>query len=119
MPAEQQLAASAAPVSDEVVPSASYIAPETIDEALALLAEHGDDAKILAGGQSLLVLKRWGLVQPRLLIGLRRIAALQGIAPSPEGGLTIGAMVTEHVLAGSPVIKETGMAVGWSWPAGA
>ncbi len=106
MPAEQQLAASAVPAGEKVMTGAGYIAPETIDEALALLAEHGDDAKILAGGQSLLVLKRWGLIQPRLLIGLRRITALQRIEPSPAGGVTIGAMVTEHALASSRLIQE-------------
>ena len=56
-----------------------YDAPETLDEALALLAEHGDDAKILAGGQSLVPLLNFRLVRPARLIDLNRVAGLDGM----------------------------------------
>src|SRR5215217_7275388 len=85
---------------------AEYLAPTTVDEALALLAEHGDDAKLVAGGQSLLVFLRQGLLQPRYLIGLKQIPELTRIEPMPDGWLTIGAMVTQHRLATDPEIME-------------
>src|SRR5215204_5362080 len=56
-----------------------YFAPDTLDEALALLAEHGDDAKILAGGQSLVPLLNFRLVRPARLIDLNRVAGLDGM----------------------------------------
>src|SRR5215211_4892784 len=97
---------------------AEYLAPTTVDEALALLAEHGDDAKLVAGGQSLLVFLRQGLLQPRYLIGLKQIPELTRIEPMPDGWLTIGAMVTQHRLAtdpeitvGFPALAEAAVAV--------
>jgi carbon-monoxide dehydrogenase medium subunit len=83
----------------------TYAAPETIDEALALLAMDGD-AKVVAGGQSLFVFLRQGLLQPSRLIGLKRIPELLGIEPSLDGGLSIGAMVTQQTLATSHVVTE-------------
>src|SRR4051812_49866736 len=83
---------------------AEYLAPTSIDEALALLAEHGDEAKLVAGGQSLLVFLRQGLLQPRYLIGLKRTPELTRLEATPEGGLTIGAMVTQHALETDPWI---------------
>jgi carbon-monoxide dehydrogenase medium subunit len=85
---------------------ADYLAPVSIDEALALLAEHGEEAKIIAGGQSLLVFLRQGLLEPRVLIGLKRIPELTRIEVSPDGGLTIGSMVTQHALETSPIVGE-------------
>jgi len=85
---------------------ADYLAPTSIDQALALLSEHGDDAKIIAGGQSLLVFLRQGLLEPRALIGLKRIPELIRIEESADGGLTIGAMVTQYTLEHSALIRE-------------
>ena len=68
-----------------------YVAPDTVADALAALAEHGDDAKVLAGGQSLLPILRMRLNAPGVVVDLGRIAELRGI--SDEGDhLTIGAM---------------------------
>lgn len=72
--------------------------PGTLDEALALLDERGDEAKLLAGGQSLLVLLRLGLVSPDALISLKHIPELATISERPDGGLAIGAMVTQFAL---------------------
>ena len=72
---------------------ADYLAPTSIEEALSLLAEHGDDAKIIAGGQSLLVFLRQGLLEPRVLIGLKRIPELTRIEETPDGGVIIGAIL--------------------------
>jgi carbon-monoxide dehydrogenase medium subunit len=69
-----------------------YEAPTTVDEALDLLAEHGDAAKVLAGGQSLLILIRERLVEADVLMGLRGIDSLREM--EVDGEARIGAMVT-------------------------
>ncbi|MEA2596445.1 MAG: aerobic carbon-monoxide dehydrogenase medium subunit [Thermomicrobiales bacterium] len=86
---------------------AAYLAPESVEEALAMLAEHGEGAKPIAGGQSLLILLRWGLAAPTYLVGLKRIPELTHLAATPEGGLTIGAMVTQHALETSPLVRTS------------
>lgn len=85
---------------------AEYLAPTSIEQALAMLAEHGDGAKIVAGGQSLLVFLRQGLLQPSHLIGLKRIPELTTIQSGPDGGLSIGAMVTQYTLETSSLVRE-------------
>jgi len=75
-------------------PPFDYAAPETLDDALALLA--GDeDAKVLAGGQSLLPLLNFRLAAPSLLVDLRRIAELRAVG-RVDGSVRIGAMVTQR-----------------------
>ncbi len=71
-----------------------YRAPATLDEALALLAAN-PEAKLLAGGQSLVPVLNFRLAAPPLLVDLRRISALAGIALEPDGALVAGAM-TPH-----------------------
>ncbi|MCC6313674.1 MAG: xanthine dehydrogenase family protein subunit M [Thermomicrobiales bacterium] len=90
---------------DEPIQPAAYLGPTSLDDALALLAEHGDEAKVLAGGQSLLVFLRQGLLAPSHLIGLRGIAELRRLEATPDGGLTVGAMVTQHTLETSPLVQ--------------
>src|ERR671919_515549 len=68
-----------------------YLEPETVDEALDLLAEHGERAKVIAGGQSLLILMRERLVDFDVLIGLRRIESLRRLEVGNRG--TLGANV--------------------------
>lgn len=73
--------------------SFDYVAPTTVSEALDALAEHGDDAKVLGGGQSLLPILRMRLNAPGVVVDLGRIPELQGV--SDEGDhLAIGAMTT-------------------------
>jgi carbon-monoxide dehydrogenase medium subunit len=72
-----------------------YIAPESLDEAILALKENGDDAKLLAGGHSLLPLMKLRLAAPALLIDLRRVPGLHGIQRE-NGSWRIGAM-TPHV----------------------
>src|SRR3954451_10224354 len=81
-----------------------YLEPETVDEALGLLAEHGDAAKVIAGGQSLLILMRERLVDMDALIGLKAIPALRDI--DVNGGLRIGAMVTHSAVERDARIAE-------------
>ena len=72
-----------------------YVVPETVEEAVRMLAENGEDAKLLAGGHSLLPLMKMRLAAPTLLIDLRRVPGLRGIERA-DGAWRIGAM-TRHV----------------------
>src|SRR6476619_2205299 len=86
-----------------------YLAPSTVQEAVAALAEHGDDAKVLAGGQSLLPLLRMRLNAPGVVIDLGRIAELQGVSEDADH-LVIGAMTTyAAVLASEAVSTHAGL----------
>ena len=73
-----------------------YYAPTTVEEALSRLAEHGFDAKVLAGGQSLIPMMNFRLVQPSVLVDLNNIPELAYINPDENGGLRLGAMVRHH-----------------------
>src|SRR4051812_40747414 len=75
--------------------SFDYIAPTTLDEALALLAERGDDVKVLAGGQSLIPLMKLRFAQPNTLVDINRIAGLDTI-DTPNGYLRIGALARHN-----------------------
>ena len=82
-----------------------YHTPGTVREALDLLGQHKDDAKLLAGGHSLLPAMKLRLAQPKHLVDLRKISSLSGI--KEEGGmLVIGAMATHHAVESSPVVKS-------------
>ena len=82
-----------------------YHRPETLEEALQLLAEHGEDAKVLAGGQSLIPLMKLRFAEPKRLIDVNRIAGLDAIEER-DGSLRIGALVRHHQLVSSEVIKD-------------
>jgi carbon-monoxide dehydrogenase medium subunit len=82
-----------------------YLAPTTLDEALSALAEHGDDAKILAGGQSLLPVLRMRLNAPEMVIDLGRIDALRGVREDGNE-LVIGAMTTHTDVGTDPLVAE-------------
>ena len=75
-----------------------YVAPESLEEALAALREGGEDAKVLAGGHSLLPLMKLRLAAPTLLVDLRRIPGLRDISRA-NGATRIGAMTTHHQVA--------------------
>ena len=82
-----------------------YHTPGTVREALDLLGRHKDDAKLLAGGHSLLPAMKLRLAQPKHLVDLRKISSLTGI--KEEGGaLVIGAMATHHAVESSAVVKS-------------
>jgi CO/xanthine dehydrogenase FAD-binding subunit len=87
-------------------PPFEYAAPESLDEALALLAERGSDAKLLAGGQSLVPLLNFRLASPALLIDLNRIPALAGVSVGPDGGLRLGAMTRQRWLERDPEVAR-------------
>lgn len=82
----------------------AYHAPETIDEALALLARL-PEAKVLAGGQSLLPLMNLGLARPDALVDVNGLPGLDGVTED-DGHLRIGALVRHHILETSQVIRR-------------
>jgi len=88
-----------------IPPSFEYHAPRSIGEALSLLASLGGDAKLLAGGHSLLPMMKLRFAQPEHLIDLARIPDLRGVRE--EGtSLLIGAMTTEAELLASPLVRN-------------
>jgi carbon-monoxide dehydrogenase medium subunit len=82
-----------------------YVAPTSLDEAIKLLAEAGRDAKILAGGHSLLPAMKLRLAQPAKIIDLRKVPGLNEIKVDANG-TTIGSMVTHADVARSPEIQR-------------
>jgi carbon-monoxide dehydrogenase medium subunit len=87
-------------------PAFSYYRPDSLDEALALLAEHGPDAKPLAGGQSLVPAMNFRLARPAVLIDLNRIGSLAGIEPAADGSLRIGAMTRQRTVERSATVAQ-------------
>lgn len=75
-----------------------YAAAESLEHALALKAEHGDDARFLAGGQSLVPAMNFRLAQPAWLIDVHRLAALEYVKAAAEGELRIGALTRHRTL---------------------
>lgn len=95
-----------------------YFAPTTIEEALSLLDQHGEDAKILSGGHSLIPVLKLRLAAPSVVIDIGRIAALKAISVS-NGIITIGANTTHAAIAKSaelkiaaPLLCETAAQIG-------
>jgi carbon-monoxide dehydrogenase medium subunit len=82
-----------------------YARPGTVDEALALLAEHGDDAKLIAGGHSLLPLMKLRLATPGVLIDISRLDELSYVRDSSEE-VRIGGLTRHHDVEHSPVLRE-------------
>src|SRR5579884_977634 len=91
---------------DTLIPgSFDYMVAHSVDEAVALLDQHGDEAKILAGGQSLIPLLRFRLARPSILIDINRIDGLEYIQET-DGILHIGALTREAELDSSPLIRS-------------
>jgi aerobic carbon-monoxide dehydrogenase medium subunit len=82
-----------------------YFAPKTIEEALDLLGEYGGDAKILAGGHSLIPTMKLRLTSLKYLIDIGRIPSLKSITEA-DGGLRIGALATHHSIEASELLKQ-------------
>lgn len=89
--------------------------PETVAEALELLAEHGDEGRILAGGQSLVPLLNFRLARPEHVIDLSRIGALRSVRRT-SNELVIGAMVTYDQAERSPAVAEAAPLVAAALP---
>lgn len=90
-----------------IPPNFTYLAPRSMREALDLLQRHGSDAKLLAGGQSLIPLMKLRLAAPAYLIDLGKIPGLDTIhLEERDGDLVLGAMVRETALEHSPLIQQ-------------
>ena len=88
-----------------MIPAAfEYHAPSTIDEATALLAKLGEDAKVLSGGQSLIPLMKLRLASPAHLVDINAIPGLSGIREA-DGFLRIGALTRESDLEESEIVR--------------
>jgi aerobic carbon-monoxide dehydrogenase medium subunit len=88
-----------------------YLKPTSVTEAVLLLAQHKEQARVIAGGQSLIPMLRSRLVRPAYIIGLEAIAELKRIEPW-DGGLRVGAMVTHREVAISSLVKERAAVLG-------
>jgi carbon-monoxide dehydrogenase medium subunit len=82
-----------------------YIAPDSLADASTILAEHGDEAKVLAGGQSLIPAMNFRLVQPTLLVDINGLAELDTLQKGQQG-LRIGALTRQRQLEKDPLVKE-------------
>jgi len=88
-----------------MIPAAfDYIAPQSLDEAVRALADHGEEAKLLAGGHSLLPLLKLRLANPKLLIDLTRIPGLGNISQR-DNKIVVGALATHYQIESSELLK--------------
>ena len=87
-------------------PPFAYLAPDTLEAALEALASHGEEAKILAGGQSLIPAMNFRLAEPALLVDLNPVAELAYIRPTENGGVRIGAMTRQSAVERSSLVAE-------------
>jgi carbon-monoxide dehydrogenase medium subunit len=87
------------------LPEVDYEAPTTVAEAVDLLAEHGDEASVLAGGQSLIPLLALRLARPAVLIDINGVDELAGVSAT-DGRVAIGAMTREYVAEESQTVAD-------------
>lgn len=89
-----------------MIPAAfEYVAPRSVAEAVALLRQHSYDAKVIAGGQSLIPMMRFRMAQPKVLVDIGRIPGLDYLREE-DGYLRIGALVRHATMEHSPLIQE-------------
>ena len=96
----------------------AYHRPRSVDEAIALLAQHGEEARVVAGGHSLIPMMKLRLARPAHLLDLQDLEELRGIHSEP-GAVVIGAMTTQYEMITSellaaecPIIRETSLQIG-------
>jgi len=102
-----------------MIPAAfAYHRPGSLNETFGLLAQHGEDARVVAGGHSLIPMMKLRLARPEHLIDLQDVEDLRGIRSEPDA-VIIGSMTTQHELIGSelltakcPIIRETALQIG-------
>src|SRR5215207_3123119 len=83
----------------------AYQRAESVDDAIALLQEHGDGAKLIAGGHSLLPIMKLRLAEPETLVDIARIPELRGVRRT-DGEIAIGALTTHHQVATDAQIRS-------------
>ncbi|HJP00416.1 MAG TPA: FAD binding domain-containing protein [Planctomycetota bacterium] len=92
------------------LPSFELLRPETVEEAVRLLAEHGEDAAVLGGGTDLVPNMKHKLVTPRVVVSLASIPELEGFSVAEDGTLVIGAMASLSALCSDERVRD-------AWPA--
>jgi carbon-monoxide dehydrogenase medium subunit len=85
--------------------SFDYLRPQTLEEAVGLLVKHGDEAKVLAGGHSLIPAMKLRLAQPKTVIDITRLADLNYIREK-NGKIALGAMLTHHEIESSSFLRD-------------
>src|SRR5207244_3497007 len=89
-----------------MIPAAfDYLQPHTLDEAVSLLSQYGDDVKVLAGGHSLIPAMKLRFAQPKVVIDIGRIGDLNYIRES-DGKIAIGAMTTHYQIESSALLRD-------------
>jgi carbon-monoxide dehydrogenase medium subunit len=83
-----------------------YLSPKSLEQALEMVRDEGPDAKLLAGGQSLIPAMNFRLLQPSALIDLNQIPSLSYIRPDGKGGLRIGAMTRQSSVEHDLLVRE-------------
>ncbi|HST67308.1 MAG TPA: FAD binding domain-containing protein, partial [Mycobacteriales bacterium] len=91
----------------------SYVAASSVDDAIALLVEHGDEAKLLAGGHSLLPMMKVRLAAPSVLVDVGGLSTLDYVRVDGPF-LTVGATTRHQTLATSPLVREQVPLLAWS-----
>lgn len=93
-----------------------YVAPATLNEALLAMNQHGSDAKLLAGGQSLIPVMNFRLAYPSVIVDLNRVDGLSDIQPTEAGELRLGAMARHSQLEHSWIVAEHAPLVSEAMP---
>jgi carbon-monoxide dehydrogenase medium subunit len=88
------------------LPDFTYHKASSVDEVIALLKEHGDEAKVMAGGVGLIAFMKERLMSPAHIIDVKGVAELKQLRYAPSRGLSVGASVTYEELVSSDVLKE-------------
>ncbi len=101
-----------------ITESYEFFAPTSVDEALSLLARHGDDAKVLAGGMTLVPIMTLGLTQPAAVVSLNHLSGLDQVQEETDS-VAIGARATHHTLethatvsSHFPLLSEAASSIG-------
>jgi aerobic carbon-monoxide dehydrogenase medium subunit len=89
-----------------IVPEFEYLSPQSVQEACALLMQHGDKAKVLAGGSDVLVKMKDGLIAPAYLVSLKKLDGLKEIRYERGKGIVIGARATHNELMSNNLLQE-------------
>jgi len=89
-----------------MVTDCEYLKPRTLEEALTLILQYKEESKLIAGGQSLLVLIQQGLVKPNYLIDIKGVSALDYINFDKKDGLKIGSLTSHRAIETSPIIQN-------------
>ena len=93
-----------------------YFSPTELSSALELLQQYGDEAKVLAGGQSLMPLMNMRLVRPKVIVDINQIPELSYIEETAEGGLSLGALTRQRTVERSALVQSSNPLLGAALP---